>query len=55
MIPIFSNDLGAEELRAVERVFKSHWLGRGRECAEFEREFVRHISQERVLLFNSCT
>jgi len=55
MIPIFSNDLGVEELRAVERVFKSRWLGRGRECAEFEAEFARHISQDRALLFNSCT
>ena len=55
MIPIFSNTLAYEELRAVDRVFASHWLGRGQECAAFEQEFAQHIGQERVLLFNSCT
>lgn len=55
MIPIFSNSLGYDELQAVRRVFASRWLGRGKECAEFEREFAAHIGQERVLLFNSCT
>jgi len=55
MIPIFSNTLGREELAAVERVFKSRWLGRGKECAAFEREFAVHLGQERSLLFNSCT
>jgi len=55
MIPIFSNSLGYDELQAVRRVFASHWLGRGKECAAFEREFAAHIGQDRVLLFNSCT
>ena len=55
MIQIFNNSLGHEELAAVERVFKSRWLGRGKECAAFEREFARHIGQRRALLFNSCT
>ena len=39
MIPVFSNTLGKEELAAVERVFASRWLGRGKECAAFEQEF----------------
>lgn len=55
MIPIFSNDLGREELTAIGRVFESRWLGRGSECAALEREFAQHIGQERALLFNSCT
>jgi len=55
MIPIFNNTLGYEEVIAVERVFASRWLGRGNECAAFEMEFARHIKQDRVLLFNSCT
>lgn len=55
MIPIFSNTLGNEELEAVRRVFVSRWLGRGKECEAFEREFAAHIGQERALLFNSCT
>lgn len=55
MIPIFSNSLNYDELKAVDRVFASHWLGRGQECAAFEQEFAAHIGQDRVLLFNSCT
>lgn len=55
MIPIFSNTLGATELKAVENVFRSTWLGKGNECAAFEAEFARHIGADRVLLFNNCT
>jgi len=55
MIPIFSNTLGDEELEAVRSVFVSRWLGRGAQCAAFEREFAAHLGQERTLLFNSCT
>lgn len=55
MIPVFSNTLGAMELRAVRRVFESRWLGKGEECAAFEAEFAAHVGRARVLLFNSCT
>jgi dTDP-4-amino-4,6-dideoxygalactose transaminase len=55
MIPVFSNTLGQSELAAVDRVFASRWLGKGKECAAFEAEFAQHLGQERVLLFNSCT
>ena len=57
MIPIFSNSLGVDEAVAVADVFKSHWLGRGPQCAAFEAEFAAHLgtSAEHVLLCNSCT
>ena len=55
MIQVFSNSLGERETKAVERVLKSRWLGRGEECAGFEAEFAEHICSRRSLLFNNCT
>jgi len=56
MIPVFSNTLGDEELAAVERVFASHWLGKGRENDAFEVEFAAHLGGKgHVLLTNCCT
>lgn len=57
MIPIFSNTLGEQELEAVEQVFASRWLGRGKECAAFEREFADYLGTEaeQLLLTNCCT
>ncbi len=55
LIPVFSNTLGAEELQAVETVFRSRWLGQGRECAALERELAGHWRAEHVLLMNNCT
>lgn len=57
MIQIFSNSLGDEELAAVAAVFRSRWLGRGRECDAFEAEFAAHLGvpRDHVLLTNACT
>jgi len=55
MIPIFSNSLGDDELKAVQRVINSRWLGQGKECSLFEKEFGAHLGSERVLLTNNCT
>lgn len=54
-VQVFSNSLGQDELDAVGAVMRSHWLGKGRECDAFEREFAAHLGVERALLFNSCT
>lgn len=40
VINIFQPCLGKEELAGVERVFKSNWIGKGKEVAEFERRFA---------------
>jgi len=55
LIPLFSNSLGAEELQAVADVFSSRWVGKGRHCADFEKEFAAVLNAPRVLLTNSCT
>ena len=55
MIQVFSNSLGREELQAIADVFSSSWLGKGRHCDEFEREFAKNLQVPRVLLTNSCT
>ncbi len=55
MIQIFSNSLGDEELKAIERVFQSKWLGMGPECAAFEEELGAHFGTKNVLLINNCT
>lgn len=56
MIQVFSNTLGAEELQAVEQAFTSRWLGKGRECDAFEREFLAYRGGVgSMLLTNTCT
>ena len=55
MIPVFSNTLGDEELKVVSAVFKTRWVGKGRQCDAFEREFAKHLGVPQVLLFNNCT
>ncbi|MDD5699632.1 MAG: DegT/DnrJ/EryC1/StrS family aminotransferase [Candidatus Nanoarchaeia archaeon] len=55
MIPLFSNSLGEEELKAVERVFKSKWLAFGEECKKFEKSFAEKIGSQKVLITNNCT
>ena len=39
MIPIFSNSLGKEELKAVGEVFESKWVGSGDRTLKFEKQF----------------
>ncbi len=40
MLNIFQPALGDEELRAVEKVFASNWIGRGKLTKEFEARFA---------------
>lgn len=55
MIDVFSNSLGKEELDAVAEAFSSRWVGNGRQCSVFEREFASHLNVNEVLLTNNCT
>lgn len=55
MISIYSNTLGLEELSAVDRIFTSRWLGRGKECTAFEKELAEYWKTDSVMLFNCCT
>ena len=43
MIQIYSNSLGKEELKAVEDVFNSKWLGKGPKTEEFIEEFAKKL------------
>ena len=43
MIPIFSNSLGKEELKAIEDVFNSKWVGSGDKTIEFENQFGKGV------------
>ena len=55
MIPIFSNSLDDQELKVVSEAFRSKWVGKGKQCDAFEREFAVHLGTSRVLLVNNCT
>ena len=57
MINVFQPSLGAEELAAVEAVFKSNWIGKGSKTAEFEKAFAAHIGVDpnNVRSISCCT
>jgi dTDP-4-amino-4,6-dideoxygalactose transaminase len=68
MIQIYSNSLGKEELKAVEQVFDSRWLGKGPKTAEFKEMFARKLitncyegvafttaAAKQLLTVSSCT
>jgi len=57
MINVYQPTLGKEELEALEKVFESNWLGKGKRVAEFEEKYAEHIrsSKELVLTTNCCS
>jgi aminotransferase len=57
MINIFQPQLGNEELQAIDRVFKSNWVGKGKLTKEFEEKFAHHtgVSYENMRSTNSCS
>ena len=57
MINVFQPSLGEEELKSIEEVFKSNWIGKGKKVALFEERFANHISstKDRVLTTNCCS
>jgi len=68
MINIYQPTLGKEELKAVEEVFKSNWLGKGPKTEEFIKQFGAKLvtsnykdagfsiaSAENLLTISSCT
>ena len=55
MIPIFSNSLGKEELKAIEDVFNSKWVGSGDKTIEFENQFGKRLNSKHSLSFNCAT
>lgn len=57
MINIYQPSLGKEELKAIEKVFKSNWLGKGPKTEEFTLEFSKKLntSPQNLLTISSCT
>ncbi len=57
MINVFQPSLGKEELDALEKVFESNWLGRGKKVVEFEEKYAEHIksSKDLVLTTTCCS
>ena len=46
MIQIYSNSLGKEELKAIEKVFDSKWLGKGPKTEEFIENMSKKLSTD---------
>lgn len=55
MIQVYSNSLGDEELEAVAAVFRSKWLGMGKECQALEAELGALWGTDKALLLNNCS
>ena len=57
MINVYQPSLGQEELEAIEKVFKSNWIGKGKLVNEFEKKFAEHIKSKNgnLLSTNCCT
>lgn len=57
MINVYQPTLGKEELNALEKVFESNWLGKGKKVAEFEEKYAEHLksSKDLVLTTNCCS
>ena len=68
MIQLYSNSLGKEELKAIKKVFKSKWLGKGPKTEEFIESFSSKLissvfdgvaytypSKNNFLTVNCCT
>ena len=57
MINVYQPTLGKEELEALEKVFESNWLGKGKRVAEFEEKYAEHLGcpKELLLTTNCCS
>ena len=57
MINVFQPSLGKEELKRIEQVFESNWLGKGKLNDEFEAGFAAHLNTDREHIFttNCCS
>lgn len=57
MINVMQPTLGKEELKRIEEVFESNWLGKGKLVSEFEKVYAKHLGStpDRVLSTNCCS
>lgn len=57
MINVMQPTLGKEELEALEKTFKSNWLGKGKKVDEFESVYANHLAvgKENIITTNCCS
>lgn len=57
MIPIFSPDVGEDELSEIRKVFASSWLGKGSQEASFKKGLAQRlgVDESHLCLSSSCT
>lgn len=55
LIPIFRPFYDEAEVQAVEKVFKSGWIGLGPKTVEFERRFAEYFGIPHTVAVNSAT
>src|SRR3989338_10499685 len=55
MIQIFKPSITRKEIKAVEKVMKSGWLGLGPKTAEFEEKFAEYVGAKYAVGTNSGT
>jgi len=55
MIPVFRPSMGDTEVKAVEEVLRSGWIGLGPKTKEFEDRFSEYVDVECAVGVNSCT
>ena len=57
MINIYQPSLGKEELKAIEKVFKSNWLGKGKLTEQFTENMASKLNVDRnnVETISCCT
>ena len=57
MINLFQPSLGEDELKEIEKVFESNWIGKGKEVSDFEEAFADNLKtkKEHFLTTTSCT
>ena len=57
MINIYQPSLGKEELKAIEKVFESNWLGKGNLTEKFTENIAKKLNVERdnVETISCCT
>lgn len=55
LIPVFRPAYDESELRAVQEVFESGWIGLGPKTAAFEERFAEYVGVPRAVAVNSAT
>ncbi len=57
MINVYQPSLGKEELSAIEKVFASNWLGKGKLVSQFEQIFASHVGSttDHLISTNCCS